>query len=202
MPSLSIVFDTALWGPMEPISGGRSMLTIAKAFPVSKNSYSFETLIGDTRHYFRLGRRSSLAFRLVGVASRGEDAQRFFLGGTYTIRGHEDFEFVGTKAMLANLEIRYPFIDELRIAGPIPLYLGGIRGVAFFDAGSAWDDTNMFRGAKWDEGEYRFKDIKAGYGFGARMALSFLLLRLDFGWPTDMASTGKMRVHFAIGGQF
>ncbi len=122
------------------------------------------------------------------------------MGGVNTVRGFDDFEFHGHNLALASLEFRYPFIDRLEIASPVPLALWGVRGVAFFDAGAVWDGDE-FRGAVRDDG-LRLEDIKASYGIGVRMRLSFLVLRLDRAWQTDLRDTGSARTHFALGAEF
>jgi Tol biopolymer transport system component len=199
IPALSFVNDTTLWGTVGPVSGGRSSLSLSKAWEAG-GDFTYLTAIADVRKYARLSARHTLALKLVGARSTGLDAQNFYMGGVNSLRGYDDFEFHGHNLALASLELRYPFIDRLEIASPIPLAIWGLRGVAFFDAGAAWDGDE-FRGVVRDPGG-KLDDIKASYGVGVRMRLSFLVLRLDRAWQTDLHDTGSARTHFALGAEF
>jgi dipeptidyl aminopeptidase/acylaminoacyl peptidase len=198
IPSLRLVNDTTLWGSVGPLSGGRSSIVVSRAWERGSD-FGYLTAIADVRRYLRLGTRHSLAFKFVGARSTLSGAQNFYAGGVNSIRGYEDFEFRGHNLALVSLEFRYPFIDRLDIASPIPLSLWGLRGVMFVDAGAAWDDE--FRGIE-DDGGRRLKDIKASIGFGVRMRLAIFVIRLDRAWPTDLQDTGRAVTHFALGAEF
>jgi outer membrane protein assembly factor BamA len=199
LPGVRLVNDTTLWGSTGPVSGGRSSLSLTKAWEAG-GDFTYLTAIADARRYARLGRRHSLAVKLVGARSTQADAQYFYMGGINTLRGYDDYEFHGHNLALASVEWRAPFIDRLEIASPLPLAIWGVRGVAFFDAGAAWDGDD-FRGTVRDGGA-RLHDIKASYGVGLRMRVSFLVIRLDRGWQTDLRETGSARTHFALGAEF
>jgi hypothetical protein len=198
IPSVRLVNDTTLWGSVGPLSGGRSSFVVSRAWEPG-GDFSYMTEILDFRRYLRLGMRHSLALKLVGARSAGTDPQNFYMGGVNSLRGYDDFEFHGRQLALASVEFRYPFIDRLQIASPLPISLWGLRGVAFLDLGAAWDDD--FRGVIGD-GATRLDDIKAGYGVGVRMQLAFFVIRVDRAWPTDFHRTGEPRTHFALGAEF
>jgi len=198
LPSLRLVNDTTLWGSIGPISGGRSSLTVSKSVGLGSD-FSFLTGIADFRRYMRIGTRHSLATKLVFARSSQADAQTFYVGGVNSIRGYDDFEFSGHNVALATVELRYPFIDNLTIASPIPLSIWGLRGVLFADLGAAWDEG--FRGVVRGDA-VRFQDIKASYGIGARMRFGYFVLRYDLAWPTDLQTKGDPVSHFAIGAEF
>lgn len=198
IPSLRLVNDTTLWGSVGPVSGGRSSIVVSRAWERG-GDFGYLTTIADVRRYLRLGTRHSLALKIVGARSGLSGAQNFYMGGVNSLRGYDDFEFHGRNLALVSLEFRYPFIDRLEIASPIPLSLWGLRGVMFIDAGAAWDDE--FRGSVNDGGR-RLQDIKAGIGFGVRMRLSIFVIRVDRAWPTDLQDTGKPVTHFALGAEF
>jgi outer membrane protein assembly factor BamA len=127
----------------------------------------------------------------------------FYLGGASTLRGYEDFAFAGNNILLANLELRYPFIEQLVMRGPIPLVLGDLRGVFFFDIGGAWNgDINTLRVARVIDGREQLSGLNAGYGFGIRMWLAYFLMKLDFAWATQFDGSEGRRVHFSLGGEF
>jgi len=199
LPGVRLVNDTTLWGSVGPLAGGRSSLSLSKAWETG-GDFTYLTVIADVRRYVRLGTRHALALRVLGARSSQRDAQNFYVGGVNSIRGYDDFEFHGHHIALASVEWRAPFIDRLEVASPIPFALWGLRGVAFFDAGAAWNGDD-FRGAVRNGGA-RLHDIKASYGVGARMRLSFLVLRLDRAWRTDLRTTGGARTHFALGAEF
>jgi len=199
IPSLRLVNDTTLWGSIGPLSGGRSSIVVRRAWETS-GDFGYLTGIADLRRYVRLGARHSLALKLVAARSSARNAQNFYMGGVNSLRGHDDFAFHGRNLALASVEFRYPFIDHLEIASPIPLSLWGLRGVMFVDAGAAWDDD--FRGLVSGPSGRVLKDIKASHGVGVRMRLSMFIIRVDWAWPTDLQSTGDMMTHFALGAEF
>jgi Tol biopolymer transport system component len=199
IPSVRLVNDTTLWGTVGPISGGRSSLALQRAWE-SGGDFGYLTGIADVRKYFRIGARHSMALKLVAARSAGANAQNFFVGGVNSLRGYDDFSIRGRNLALTSLEFRYPFIDHLQIASPIPLTLWGLRGVMFLDMGAAWDDT--FRGVTSEGGTRRLKDIYASHGFGVRMNLSMFVVRVDWAWPTDFRRVGDVTTHFALGAEF
>ncbi len=203
LPTLSLIRDTALWGSTGPVAGTRSRLSIGKTAKLTANALSYSVLIGDFRRYFLAGRRYTLACRLIGAGSWGEDALRFGIGGSQTLRGHEEYECVGSKAGLLNLELRYPFVDYLTLAFPFPIEMRGVRGALFLDLGGATDDLKSFKVSRADAGWFKLEDLKAGVGVGVRMRISFLVLRLDLAKSTDLSSLSrKTRVHFSLGSDF
>lgn len=198
IPSIRLVNDTTLWGSVGPMTGGRSSIVLSRAWEPG-GDFGYLTAIADIRRYVRIGKRHSLAIKLVGARSSAGGAQNFYVGGVNSLRGYDDFEFRGHNLALVNLEFRYPFIDHLEIASPIPLSLWGLRGVMFVDAGAAWDDT--FRGTVFDDGR-RLEDIKASIGFGVRLRLAIFVIRVDRAWPTDLQGMGSPKTHFALGAEF
>ncbi|MBD3368089.1 MAG: BamA/TamA family outer membrane protein [Candidatus Eisenbacteria bacterium] len=200
IPSLRLVNDTTLWGMVGPVSGGRSSISVSKSWE-SGGDFTYLTGIADIRRYLRVGRRHTIAMKLVAARSSQQNAQNFFIGGVNSLRGYDDFEFSGTKMALTTLELRYPFIDYLVIASPLPIALRGLRGVMFIDLGAAWDVNEEFKGAS-RKGGFHLQDIKASYGIGVRMNLGFFVIRVDRAWRTDLRSTGGARTHFALGAEF
>jgi hypothetical protein len=199
IPSVRFVNDTTLWGSVGPLSGGRSSLVLQRAWETG-GDFQYVTAIADVRKYLRIGSRHSLAVKLVAARSSAANAQNFYIGGINSLRGYDDYEFHGRNLALASLEFRYPFIDHLVIASPVPLTLWGLRGVMFLDTGAAWDDS--FRGVSNGPDGRHLDDIRAGYGFGVRMNLSLFVVRVDWAWPTDLRTTGEPVTHFALGAEF
>ena len=84
------------------------------------------------------------------------------------LRGTQMMELVGNRAMLLNLEYRFPFLIYYF---PALGMLGQLGGVLFIDSGAAWDATTG-------------KMTKAiTYGWGPRFVLFGLPFQLDYAWP-------------------
>jgi Tol biopolymer transport system component len=199
IPSVRFVNDTTLWGSIGPLSGGRSSIVLQRAWE-SGGDFGYLTGIADVRRYIRLGVRHSVALKFVAARSSSRNAQNFYMGGVNSLRGYGDFVFHGRNLTTTSIEFRFPFIDHLEIASPIPLSLWGLRGVAFIDAGAAWDDD--FRGVVRGASGTRLSGIKASHGVGARMRLSMFVVRFDWAWPTDLRRAGDVVTHFALGAEF
>ena len=117
--------------------------------------------------------------------------ERYFLGGGDTIRGFpyrevgpvdKNDEFYGGQSMiLANVELTHPIWDF-------------IRGAAFVDIGTAWQNS-------WD---MDFSDINIGAGWGLRIKLPNFQapIKLDLAYPLlnnqDNVSS-KLRFSFNLG---
>ncbi|MBN1503543.1 MAG: PD40 domain-containing protein [Candidatus Eisenbacteria bacterium] len=202
-PGITFVGDTVQWGMFGPVSGSRWALSYSTALKVSRESMRFQTVWADMRKYFRVSPGYSFAFRLVGAMSEGRDAQSFFVGGAYTLRGYEDFEFVGTRVAFLNSEFRFPFIDRLGLVWPLPIGVRNVGGVLFADVGLAWSDDETFRpfsraGGLHIDGQYG----GASFGTGIRTGISFILVKLDFAWRTDFQEVSGYRAHVSFGGEF
>ena len=155
----------------------------------------------------------------------GPDKDRFFLGGVFRqsqgsfyfaktlMRGYDFDEIAGNRVGLLNLEIRIPFIDELRFGWPVPWGLGGIRGVLFMDFAGVWPrpvnaldiygepivSDREFDPWTRDKDEFRLLDLRSSVGAGFRIGpLSF-----DFARKTDLRDLGSgYKFHFALGQEF
>ncbi|MCO4783532.1 MAG: BamA/TamA family outer membrane protein [Candidatus Cloacimonetes bacterium] len=95
------------------------------------------------------------------------------IGGSQTLRGYEDREFVGKKMWFTNLELRHPISKQFSAA-------------LFVDAGSAWGEYNSF-------------EMKKAYGLGIRFKTPLGPFRLDWAKATDRSSA---QIHFGIGNTF
>lgn len=204
IPRISYVKDTTIWGETGPVGGTRYMLSLERSIvDVFKSDLSFTNGVIDYRKYLRFTSRTQFATRLVFATSQGDQPIRFYVGGASTIRGYRYFEFEGNNVLVANFELRYPFIESLVTRGPIPISVGGVRGVFFFDIGGAWDgDIGALRVAHVVEGQEELKDLNASYGFGLRLWLAYFLAKIDFAWATKFNGTLGSRVHFTLGGEF
>lgn len=174
----------------------------------------------------RLNTKTSLAFRVgLGVATPFGNSDvlpfesRYFSGGANSVRGwstralgpgsmpyNDRVNFVtkvGDVKLDLNFEYRRKLTDLFEFAG-------------FVDAGNIWTikDYEAQPDGKFQFSDF-YKEIALAYGIGVRLDLSFLLLRLDFGfraydpgrsegdrWVTPNFSGDRMAWHFGIGYPF
>lgn len=224
---LSWINDTVLWGLTGPVNGGRSAMGFNYSPDVSSKSISYRSLWLDYRKYWHFKKGYNFVLRFTAGRSDGKDPEQFFMGGISNwigprlaqteiyrvddlyfativtpLRGYKYYDVAGTRFALVNLELRYPFIDQLAMRFPLPILLSRVNGNIFFDLGSAWRDTRNFKGGT-TEGGSRLKDIKAGFGFGARANLGIMVLRFDLAWSTDFNSTSAKPIsYFSLGAEF
>lgn len=167
--SFSFISDNSLWGPSGPLDGNRMKLTLAYTTDVQHSNVNYYTILADYRHYLRLSTRSALASRVNVWYNDGKEARRFFMGGSWDLRGWPRWSIRGQKLWLTSQELRFPFIDQLGIRFPFGgVSFGSIRGALFADAGGAWDT--------------KYIDTKGSIGVGVRLNLGgILVLRYDIG---------------------
>jgi Omp85 superfamily domain/WD40-like Beta Propeller Repeat len=116
----------------------------------------------DVRGYRRVfGRHTVLAGRFAAAAGWGPlRARRVFSAGgagpSYPVfdfgrdtigllRGFAPEDIVGSRAAIANLDLRVPLARFQRGAGTWPIFVRALHGAVFVDAGEAWD--SVFRTA-------------------------------------------------------
>lgn len=185
----SIVGDTTRYQSFGPFQGKRFELGVTYGLNLG------DELPGDIleyhidfRAYKQLTRRSLFAFRALGIVNRGDRQIFYGIGGLNTLRGYDFRSFFGSNVAAGNIELRFPFVDELRFPiGPIR----NIRGFLFLDSGAAWLQNDQFYDPDlaavrpnipfdwWDSKNHRLQDLRASYGAG----FQFLFLGgLQFNW--------------------
>lgn len=104
-----------------------------------------------------------------------DDKNLFQLGGPLGLRGYPRKSIEGAKAILANIEYRFPVLKDthLRVLDNI-INFSSLGGVVFFDAGKAWFND-------FDKMDFK-KDVGLGLRLGIDIAgfLENVILRLDF----------------------
>lgn len=201
-PSLSLVGDNSLFGEFGPVNGGRWNLTYSPSLPLFPKALSYQTVTFDRRRYWDLSHRYSFAFRALGGTSSGRDPQAFRIGGFSTLRGFPDFSLIGTHLAMANLELRFPFIENLGVVGPLPIGNLRLRGALFADLGMVWNGDTRPRFWGVDERGRHLTDTHFAFGTGIRSWLLGLPMKLDVAWATDLQATRSPRWHFSIGPEF
>lgn len=187
----------------------------------------------EVRYTYHISEKQQLATRLMGgvIWAYGNKtiapySEQFYVGGANSIRaftvrsigpgrfhpannsGYSYVDETGDIKLEANLEYRFRIFSN---------FMGGnLNGAAFLDAGNVWlmrkDEARP--GAEFNLRHF-FDSIALGTGVGIRYDLSFLILRLDFGFalhvPYDTEKSGYynipkfkdgMGIHFAIGYPF
>ncbi len=141
---------------------------------------AFSNYFSEAIYYHPLLWRSIFKIRANGslLQPSGENPipfdRRILLGGISSIRGYRYGEIGprdrygnvigGDRALFANVECLFPLIDQFKL-----------NGVAFFDAGNAWNVS---------EGPW-LKDVKAGFGVGVRWVSPMGPLRIEYGWKVN-----------------
>lgn len=194
-PGISLVFDNALFGSTGPLVGFRANYTLRKG--LAREHLDYLTNYVDIRSYNLFSKRYSLALRANAGISTGKYPDRFSLGGYYGVRALSR-NLSGEKKVLGSVELRYPMLDYIALAFPIPLTLGNIRGSAYVDVGAVWDENKHFRGVR----NGLLEDIQFGYGFGPRMNVGYFVLKLDVAWLTDFSKISKPQVYLSLSDDF
>ncbi len=201
-PALSLVGDNSLSSYYGPVNGSRYNLTYSPAFKVTSNSLEYQTVSGDFRRYWDLTSGYTWAMRFLAAGSYGPDPQAFRLGGFSTLRGFRDFDIVGTRALMMNQELRFPFIQQLGLVGPVPLGSFNLKGAIFTDAGMVWNEGDPLRFTAVDARGRHLASPLLSFGVGIRSYVWFALVKLDVGWRTDLRDTARPRWHLSLGPEF
>ena len=229
VPQVSFVHDNVLWGYTAPIQGTRYRFDVFGNLGIADPTKSFYSIIGDMRTYLRFFYDHSLALRISGGYSGGENPQRFFIGGTENwinrtfatteipiesasdfafltavlpLRGYNYSERIGTRYVLANMELRFPLIRYL-LTGGLPFLFNNIIGVAFVDAGATWyDNSKVSLFTRNSSGNVITDDLLVGTGVGARMYFLYFLLRFDVAWAYNVEGFSSPKFYFSLGADF
>lgn len=189
--SISFIHDNSLWGPTGPLDGRRLLVRLAYTTDIQYGNVNYYTIMADYRNYLRLGQRSAYASRFQFFYNHGEEARRFFMGGSWDLRGYPRWSLRGQKLWLTSHELRIPFIDQLGVLFPFGgIGFGSFRGAIFFDAGSVWDTEyqetlgSVGAGLRWNIGGV----LVLRYDIGKRIEDNFTRLQSGlfhqffFGW--------------------
>ncbi len=208
MGSIAFVSDNTMWREFAPFRGTRYRFEIERSFPVLGSELALTNTILDIRKYIGLGRRSTIATRLLLGGSFGADKSLFYLGGIDSLRGYDYEDFVGSRVGLFNIELRVPFIDVLYFGWPLRWSIGGIGGVLFMDIGGTWADElysseNPFKIIHRERRRYRLADVQGSIGLGMRLRLGLFSLDFAAARHTDLASIKQgVKYHIGLGQAF
>ncbi len=137
------------------------------------------------RRYVPVSRNKRTVFAFQGVGGRASIGEGFVpvydmfsVGGSDTVRGYREREFLGTKMLYGNFEIRQNIAKNFDLVG-------------FYDVGSAW-------GLDYNQLSKDF-DAKNGYGFGLRLQTPLGPVAIDHGKASDRSDG---RTYFNFGSSF
>ncbi len=193
---ISYVKDNALWAWTGPLDGERLNLTLGYTTDISNSNINYYSLFFDYRKYLRIAAPTTLALRGQFFMNEGKQPRRFFMGGSWSLRGWPLNSIRGSKMWQANAELRFPLLNIVALRFPLGISLDfpGIRGGIFFDAGNAWDGRDT----------YDF--TRGSIGAGIRMnVLGLVVLRYDIGKRIEKNFTklqGNMFHQFFFGYDF
>ncbi|MBR9974699.1 MAG: PD40 domain-containing protein, partial [Bacteroidetes bacterium] len=167
--SVSYVKDNALYYWTGPIDGSRFNLTLSYTTDLRYSNVNYYSVMFDYRRYERIGLRSAFASRYEFLYNHGKEARRYFLGGSWDLRGWPRWSIRGTKRWLTSHELRFPVLDRVGFDFPFgSMTLGVLRGALFFDAGNSWDNN--------------YGETLGSFGVGLRFSLfGAFVLRYDIG---------------------
>lgn len=138
--SISYVMDNSLWSQVGPIDGMRAKFLLGFTSDIKYSNVNYYSIMADYRQYLRISLRSAVAIRAAFFINHGKEARRYFMGGSWDLRGWPRWSIRGEKMWVSSLELRFPLFDQVRVSLPfLDLGFFGIRGAVFADAGNAWD---------------------------------------------------------------
>jgi len=193
-PQISFVHDNAIYSSTGPLDGSKFKLMLNTN--ISQNQSPNSQIYADIRNYTLLGRRYSFATRFSGGKLWGDSLNVYQIDYYHDgVRGFNNLAneevLIGQNKFLGSFELRFPFIDDLNIAFPLPLHFRQIRGSAFVDVGSVWNKADDFT-----------ENLKYGVGFGPRLNMGYFILKLDVAWQYKENSFSKPTYYFGLSEEF
>jgi Tol biopolymer transport system component len=203
-PSLALVFDNTIFGPVGPILGRRERFEVSQRV----GDWRFTTLNFDYRRYDRFLGPFTLAtrFQYYGQQGRDENRFQFFAGSPDLIRGYTVGSFakhecltaadpnsttgclaldqlVGTRLAITTVELRFPLLGYG--SGILTSGFPAVEGAFFYDAGVAWQGGLQVQFSRHPGQAYQAVRVPlTSTGLALRANLfNFLILRADYAFP-------------------
>ena len=179
-PTKGITFNNSYSFSQKKIRGPAQLIT-----EYIKTSVNLQRITFDFNIYQLFFKRQVAALSLHGRELRGsffEDADLFRLGGTNSLRGYLENQFLGSRVAWSNLEYRFLLTRRSYI-------------FTFFDSGY------FLRVAEPDRNIEKLESFKIGYGLGLSVETGLGVLGVSFALAKgDTFSQGK--IHFGIINEF
>lgn len=190
----SITYDTRN-NYFNPTRGEYARWQVEGGYASGENADYFTNTTLELRKYHQgFFKRNTFAYRAVfGIQSDStKESQRYWIGGSSTLRGYDGGTFRGTRKFTGTIENRTEFNDVL-------------GGVLFFDFGRAWDYKGIDQGyyfSRENADEKMPSGIAMAAGVGLRINTPMGPLRFDFGWPINDDKEKGMQFYFNMGQSF
>ncbi|MBF0498515.1 MAG: BamA/TamA family outer membrane protein [Candidatus Riflebacteria bacterium] len=168
-----------------PTTGLHDSLSIETTGGILKGANEYTKFMLALRRYIPISKGGKTVFAVQGVTGRTDIGKGFVpvydmfsVGGSDSIRGYREREFLGTKLLYGNFEIRQRLAKNFDV-------------VVFYDAGDVW-------GLDYDQTARDFK-AKSGYGLGLRLQTPLGPVAIDHGKAADRSDG---RTYFNFGSSF
>ncbi|MFC2102811.1 outer membrane protein assembly factor [Bacteroidota bacterium] len=179
-PTEGIYFLNSYKFSKKTITGPEQFIT--SATETELNLQRFEATVAL---FYELFVRQVIALEINGKELRGpsfEESDLFRLGGTNSLRGYREDQFLGNRIFWSNLEYRF-FLTRRTFA------------FLFFDSGYYLRNEDAERGVQ------KLEEFKTGYGLGLNLETAIGILSVSFALAQgDSFSDGK--IHFGIVNEF
>ncbi|MDT8445955.1 MAG: outer membrane protein assembly factor BamA [bacterium] len=212
--------------PMFPSSGQSGTLSTERFGGVLGGSTAYQELRLDTKYFRPFNDDNTVIFMANYRQSRlmqtepGKEipaAQRYYIGGITTVRGHEWGDISGPSGYnerpidfstsdLTTEELSYynqhqrgvdQRILNLEMLFPLTREGTNLRGVVFFDAGNVWSEDRMYEMVGLTKDPYY---MRTAYGTGVRMITPMGVFRFEYGIKLDkkpQESPGRFDFHIS-----
>lgn len=164
-----------------PTTGQHDTFWVETTGGILKGENQYTKYMLAMRRYFAISknRKTVAAVQSVGGQTTiGEGFvpiyDMFSVGGSSTVRGYEEREFLGTRVFYTNFELRQNIAKSFDVVG-------------FYDIGSAWGTDYNRKSLDYD--------LKQGYGIGIRLQTPLGPVALDYGKANDR-SDGTTYINF------
>ena len=190
-PSASLSFsNTERYGySISPEWGGNYSASVQVDDEIFGSDWDVRTYTGRLSQFFGIPKiHHVFALMFAGGAADGDVLRQraFRLGGfsgfypfnkpesgSFHLRGYESGAFSGQRVATGTFEYRFPIWRIERGISTLPLFFRTFSGLAFADAGNAWDDAWKYR--NWSD--------QLHYSVGAELKLDMLF---SFGLPIHL----------------
>ena len=179
-PTGGLFFNNSYKFSQKTINGPKEFIT-----PTTQTNVNLQRFEATLQLFYELFRRQVIALSLNGRELRGpvfEQSDLYRLGGTNTLRGYREDQFLGNRTFWTNLEYRF-FLSRRTFA------------FLFFDTGY------FLRNADEEKNISELEEFKIGYGLGINLETAIGVLGVSFALAKgDSFSDGK--IHFGIINEF
>jgi outer membrane protein insertion porin family len=179
-PTSGLLFINSYSFSRKTINGPLQFIT-----PLIKTKLDLQRIAFDFDIFFNFFARQVLAFSVNGRELRGpsfENSDLFRLGGTSTLRGYREEQFLGSRILWTNFEYRF-------------LLTRRTFAFVFFDTGY------YLRNAEAERNILKAEDFLYGYGLGLNLETGLGILAVSFALGQgDSFTDGK--IHFGLVNEF